>query len=338
MAKNYTVQDIVAEIDAKQFSPIYFLMGDEPYFIDWLTDYMLSHILTPEQQDFDQLVMYGKDLDSAARVVTAARQYPMASPWQVIAVKEAQSVSDLEDVLARYMQQPMPTTVLIVNYKGKTLDKRRKLAAELQKSGVVFESKKLYDSQVPAWIRSCAAQKGLEVDEKACQMLADFLGTDLGRIVTELDKLRIVLGGPGKVTPALVERNIGISKDFNNFELIDALRRRDALKAHQIARYFAANPKDHPLVLTNITLFDFFSKLLLYIYLVDKSPMNVASKLGVPPSRVRDYEMAAANYKPMKVFNNLSLVREFDAKSKGFGQSATDDGELLKELLCRLMA
>lgn len=336
--KDNTVQSILEEINTQQYRPVYFFMGEEPYYIDYLTEYMMDHILREDEREFDQSVLYGKDINTS-QVIVAARRYPMLAKYQVLVVKEAQQIRNFEEDFLLYMQQPTPTTILIINYKNKTIDKRKKLAAELNKSAVLFESKKIYDNQVPDWISRYVATQQYQIEPKAAQMMADFLGTDLGRIVGELKKLQIVMPkGQTSITAELVEKNIGISKDFNNFELVDAIKVKDVVKAHQIAIHFAKDPKDNPMVVTLITLFDFFSKLLVYLYLVDKSSMNAASQMGVPPFTVRNYETAAKYYNARKVLENISLIREFDAKVKGYGQTSVDDGELLRELLCRLMA
>lgn len=332
-------QEVWQQISQGQYSPLYFLMGEEPYFIDQLTDYLLTHILNETEREFDQQVFYGKDFEkSAAPILTLARRYPMLGQYLVIAVKEAQLISSLEEELAVYLQNPTPTTILIINYKDKKLDGRRKLAGMLSHTGIVFESKKLYENQIPAWIASLAAQRGLNIRDKACQMLSEFLGTDLGRIASEMGKLEVVVPAGGTVTPEVVEKNIGISKDYNNFELLNAMKTKDMAKAQKIAWYYARNPKDHAIQLTTVVLFDFFSKLLVYHYLADKTPNNVMSQLGVPYRAAADYQEASRYYPPRQVLRNLSLVREYDARSKGFGQAAVAEGELLRELLCLLMA
>lgn len=328
--------------DAQQarYAPVYFLMGDEAYYIDVITDYLLSNILNDDQKEFDQMVYYGKDFErGASAIFTAARRYPMMSPYQVIAIKEAQLIQNLEEDLAIYYQHPTPSTILIICYKGKKLDKRRKLASQLEQTAVVFESKALRDYEMPNWIAQEAAARNLRIDAKTCQILADYLGTDLSRVISELDKLTIVLDGKNRdVTPEVVEKHIGISKDFNNFELVNALTRKDVYKAHRIAQYYAKNPKEHPIQLLTVVLYDFFSKLLIYQYLADKSSAAAARAMGVAPFLLKEYELAAKYYSVRKILDNISLIREYDAKSKGYKQTALADGELLRELLCRLLA
>lgn len=339
-SKVNTLQSILQDAQQARYAPVYFLMGDEPYYIDVITDYLLSNILSDDQKEFDQMVYYGKDFErGAAAIFTAARRYPMMSPYQVIAIKEAQLIRNLEEDLAVYYQHPTPTTILIICYKGKKLDKRRKLATQLEQTAVVFESKALRDYEMPAWIAQEAAARNFRIDNKTCQILSDYLGTDLSRVVSEFDKLNIVLDGKSRdITPEVVEQHIGISKDFNNFELVNALTRKDIYKAHRIAQYYAKNPKEHPVQLLTVVLYDFFSKLLIYQYLADKSTAAAARAMGVVPFLVRDYETAAKLYSVRKILDNITLIREYDAKSKGFRQTALADGELLRELLCRLLA
>ncbi len=339
-SKANNVQSILQDVEQGRYAPVYFLMGEEPYYIDVICDYLLNHILTDEQKEFDQMVYYGKDFErGAASIFTAARRYPMLSPYQVIAIKEAQLIRNLEEDLAVYYQNPTPTTILIVCYKGKKLDKRRKLATQLEQTAVVFESKAVREYEMPAWIAQEAASMGFCIDTKTSHILAEYLGSDLSRVVSELTKLKIVLPENKRdVTPEVVEKNIGISKDFNNFELVNALIHKDVYKAHRIAQYYAKNPKDHPIQLITVVLYDFFSKLLIYQYLADKSTSFAAKAMGVVPFLVKDYESAARLYSVRKILNNISLIRDYDAKSKGFQQTALADGELLRELLCQLLA
>ncbi len=338
--KEFSFEDIVRQIDSRQFAPIYFLMGEEPYFIDCLAEYIQNHFFENEaDKEFDQCLIYGKDLTSLDPLITAARRYPMLSERQLIILKEAQMVDRFEDEFLPYVKIPTPSTVLVITYK-KSLDKRKKLAAELYSNAVVFESKKLYDNQIPAWIKQFASSQGMRVEEKASQMLTEFLGTDLGRIASEIKKLKIVLpkDSNGIITPELVERNIGISKDYNTYELLDAIRLKNFLKAQTIALHFSKNDKDYPLPRILSVLYDYFSMLLIYYYLTDKNPYSAERTLGCPYGKLKMYEEGARNYPAGKVMRNISLIREYDAKGKGFGQISTPASELLRELICRLMA
>lgn len=311
-------------------------MGDESYYIDSITESLMEVLMTESEKEFDLAVVYGKDTDMR-QVISLARQYPMMAKHRVVLVKEAQDIKDM-DTLSIYLEKPMPSTILILNYKNGSLDKRKKLASELDKMGILFESKKLYDNELPGWISSYAKSKGLGIDERTSELLAEYLGSDLGRIVGELEKLSITMpAGETRITPALVERNIGISKEYNDFELQSALVTKNILKANKIALYYGKNPKGNPLVKTVALLSGFFSNLMLYHYLVDKSPAAVASELGIAPFRVREFAEAARNYNALKTMNIISLFRSYDAKAKGFESKSIPDAELLKELLYKIM-
>jgi len=337
MAKTaYTPQSIMTDIKQGNLKSVYFLMGEESYYIDLITDFMLEYLLTETEKEFDLSVLYGKDV-LMRDVISLARQYPMISKRRIVLVKEAQDIKDMED-LALYLQKPMPSTILIINHKNGSIDRRKKVAGELEKSALLYESKKLYDNELPGWIESYLKTKGLGIDDRTAELLADFLGSDLGRIVGELDKLMITMpAGEKRITPELIERNIGISKEYNDFELQHALITKNVLKANKIAVYFSKSPKNNPLVKTIAVLSMFFSNLMLYHYLVDKSQTRVAAELGVAPSRTRDYAEAAKNYNAYKTMTIISLMREFDAKSKGFASRSVPDSELLKELIFKIL-
>jgi len=261
----------------------------------------------------------------------------MMAERQVVIVKEAQDLSRTIEKLVKYAENPQPTTVLVLNYKYKKIDKRKALYKTLKKIGVVYESKKLYENQVAEWIRRVLSPKDYTITPKAAQMLVEFLGTDLSKINNELEKLQIILPKGSQITPEQIEENIGISKDFNNFELRKAVGGRNVVKAHQIVNYFAANPKDNPMVVTVSLLFNFFSQLLHYHGLKDKSPRSVASALRVNPYFVNEYVSAARNYPMKKVSTVIATLRDFDVKSKGVGANAIPQRDLLKELLVRIM-
>lgn len=331
-----TFEQILKELKSGQYRPIYFLMGDEPYFIDEITNYISKNVLSEEEKGFNQTTLYGKDVDATA-VIHAARRYPMMSQHQVIIVKEAQNIKDIE-MLAHYADNPLTSTILVVNYKYKTLDKRKKLYKSIGKAGILFESKKLYDNQIPTWISSFLKSKGFSIDPKASALLAEFLGSDLSKITHEIDKLEIALGeGVKQITAAHIEQNIGISKDYNNFELQKAVLSKDVSKANKIILAFGKNPKDHPIQVTISTLFGYFQKLLAYYYLPDKSKMAVATALKINPFFVSDYVTGARYYNARKVIDVIDLLRTYDMKSKGFDSPTTDSGELLKELIFKIM-
>lgn len=311
-------------------------MGEEAYFIDIISDYIEDNVLPEEGRGFDQMVLYGRDV-TIDDIVGNAKRFPMMSEYQVIIVKEAQDLSRTIEKLVDYVKQPQPSTILVFNYKYKTIDKRKTLYKTLNKAGVVFESKKLYENKVPDWIKRVLASKNYTIAPKAAQMLVEFLGTDLSKINNELNKLQIVLPKGTQITPEHIEENIGISKDFNNFELRKAIGDLDVKKAQQIVKYFAENPKDNPMVVTVSLLFAFFSQLLQFHGLTDKNPRNVASTLGINPYFVNEFINAARNFPMKKVSAVIATLREFDVKSKGVGSNAISQGDLLKELVVKIV-
>ncbi len=330
------VKQIVADIKSRKLKPIYFLMGEEAYYIDRISDFIEDNVLTEDERGFNQMVLYGRDV-SIDDIVGNAKRFPMMAEYQVIIVKEAQDLSRTIENLVNYAKQPQPSTILVFNYKYKTIDKRKSLYKTLNKMGVVYESKKLYENQVADWIRRVLAPKEYSIAPKAAQMLVEFLGTDLSKINNELNKLQIILPKGTQISPEHIEENIGISKDFNNFELRKAVGDGDIKKAHQIVNYFTENPKDNPIVVTVSLLFNFFSQVLHFHGMTDKSPRNVASALKINPYFVNEYITAARNYPMRKVSGVIATLREFDLKSKGVGANAVPQGDLLKELLVRIM-
>ena len=311
-------------------------MGEEPYYIDKISDFIEATVLSDSEKEFNQMVLYGRDI-SIDDIVANAKRYPMMAEYQVVIVKEAQDLSRTIEQLADYATNPQPTTILVVNYKYKKIDKRKALYKAVNKSGVVFEGKKLYENQIPDWIRKILVAKNYTITPKAAQMLVEFLGTDLSKISNELEKLQIILPKNSQITPEHIEENIGISKDFNNFELCKAIGEKNAIKAYQIVNYFAENPKDNPIVVTVALLFNFFSQLLHFHGLRDKTPRSVASALKINPYFVNEYIIAAKNYPMRKVSSVISTLHEFDVKSKGVGANAVLEGDLLKEMLFRIL-
>lgn len=312
-------------------------MGEEPYYIDKISDFIESTILSEEERGFNQVVLYGRDI-SVEDIVSNAKRYPMMAEYQVVIVKEAQDLSRTIEKLAKYAENPQPTTVLVINYKYKKIDKRKALYKTLKKNGVVYESKKLYENQVADWIRRVLSPKNYDISPKAAQMLVEFLGTDLSKINNELEKLKIILPEGTQITPEHIEENIGISKDYNNFELRKAIGEKNVAKAFKIIKYFGENPKDNPMVVTVSLLFNFFSQLLQYHGLKDKSPRHVASALKINPYFVNEYVNAARNYPMRKVSAVVATLRDFDVKGKGVGANAVPQGDLLKELLVRILS
>lgn len=335
MAKiEYT--DILKDLKNKNYSPIYFLMGEESYFIDIITDYIASNVLTETEKEFNQAIMYGKDI-TVFDIINAAKRFPMMSQYQVVIVKEAQTIEDIDE-LHYYAEKPLLSTILVINYKYKSIDKRKKLFKYLTEKGIVFESAKLYDDKIPAWISSYLKSKNLSIDLKASTLITDFVGNDLSRIAHELDKLIITIGSEATtINSSHIERNIGISKEYNNFELQKALSQKNIIKANRIINYFEKNQKLNPISYTFASLYYFFSRLLLYHFIEDKSVKNVASVLKLNPYFVSDYKLAAKNYSPAKVVAIMSTLREYDLKSKGFGNVSIPPGGILKELVYKIL-
>lgn len=329
------VIQIVKDIKSGNIKPIYFLMGEEPYYIDKLSDFIEDSILTDDEKAFNQTVLYGRDV-SIEDIVSTAKRYPMMAERQVIIVKEAQDLSKTIDKLESYAENPMPTTVLVMAYKYKTLDKRKKITKVLAKNGLVYESKKLYENQVGDWIKRVLSGKKYAIEPKAAAMLVEFLGTDLSKINNELEKLQIILPQGSTITAHDIEENIGFSKDFNVFELRKAIGELNQLKAYTIAENFAQNPKDNPMVMTTGLVFGFFVQLLKYHGLKDKNPRNVASVLGVNPYFLKEYDIALKNYPMRKVSQIVGALREIDVKSKGVGANALSNADLLKEMLYKI--
>lgn len=310
-------------------------MGEEPYYIDKLSAYIEENILTEDEKGFNQTVLYGRDV-TMEDVISTSKRYPMMADKQVVIVKEAQDLSKNIDKLENYADNPMPSTVLVFCYKYKTLDKRKKVTKNLTKNGLVYESKKLYENQVGDWIKRVLQGKNYAIEPKAAAMLVEFLGTDLSKINNELEKLQIILPKGSTITPKIIEENIGFSKDFNVFELRKALGERNQLKAYQIAHYFAENPKDNPMVVTTSLVFAFFSNVLQYHGLKDKSPKNVAAVLKVNPYFLSDYNVALKNYPMKKVSQIVAALRDIDVKSKGVGANSLSNSDLLKEMLIKI--
>lgn len=333
MAKEVTYEEIVRNLRNKVYAPVYFLMGEEDYYIDRISDYIIDTVLTDTEKEFNLTVLYGSDTDIAT-IINAAKRYPMMSKYQVVAVREAQALRNLDE-LVYYLQKPLESTILVMCYKHGALDRRKKLVAELEKVGVLFESKKLKDAHLPGFITSYLKRKQVEIEPKASEMMAEFVGTDLNRMAGELEKLVITLpAGQRRITPEQIERNIGISKDYNNFELRNALIEKDVLKANRIIKYFEENPKNNPLQVTLAVLFNFFANLMLVYYAPDKSDRGIAAHLGLrSPWQAKDYENAMKRYTGVKVMQIVGAIRQCDAKSKGVGNSSVSDGELLRELV-----
>ncbi len=331
------VVKIVNDIKSGTISPIYFLMGEEPYFIDKISEYIEQNILSEEEKGFNQSILYGRDV-TIEDIIATAKRYPMMAERQVVIVKEAQDLSKTIDKIENYAENPMPSTVLVFCYKYKTLDKRKKVTKTLAKNGLLFESKKLYENQVGQWITRILKSKNFTIEPKANAMLVEFLGNDLSKINNELEKLQIILKQGSLITAKDIEINIGFSKDYNTFELQNAIGTKNQLKAYQIAHYFSESPKENPMVVTTSLLFGFFIKLLKYHGLKDHNPKNVANSLGINPFFVKDYEIALKNYPMKKVSQIITKLRDIDMKSKGVGANSLPNSDLLREMLVTIFS
>ncbi len=334
-AKNVTFDSIMRDLEARKYSPVYYLMGDEPYYIDKIADYIAEHVLRPEERDFNQTILFGSDV-SASLISDTARRYPMMSEYQVVIVKEAQNVKNTE-ALEKYFKAPMNSTILVMCHKNGTIDGRKKeYLKSIQAAGVLFESKKLRDRDLPSFIESYLKARKVSIDPKSTQMIADNIGADLSRLTGELDK--VVLSLPEqdrRVTPQIVEDQIGVSKEFNGFELRDAIVNRNVYKANQIIKYFDENPKAGSIYSFLPLLFNYFQNLMIAYYAPNnKSQEGVAQWLEMrSPWAAKDYMTGMRNYTAMKVMQIISKIREIDAKSKGLDNPNTSPGELMKELI-----
>lgn len=329
--------EILKELRERQYHAIYYLMGEEPYYIDLISDFIANNVLTDTEKEFNQTVVYGADVDIAT-VINAAKRYPMMSKYQVVIVKEAQAIRNIEE-LAYYLQKPLDSTILVICHKHGTLDRRKKLAAEIERNGILFESKKMKEAALPLFVASYMKQKRIDVEPKAAAMLADFIGNDLSRLTGELEKLIITLPvNQKRITPDQVEKNIGISKDYNNFELRSALVEKDVLKANRIIKYFEENPKTNPIQMTLSLLFGFYSNLMLAYYAPEKSERGITEMLGLKtPWQARDYLGAMRRYNGVKTMQIIGEIRQADAKSKGVNNPSMTDGDILRELIFKIL-
>lgn len=330
-----TYEEIIDNLKKKIYHPVYFLTGEETYFIDKISDYIAEHVLSEAEKGFNQTILYGKDLE-ASTVIGHARRFPMMANYQVIIIREAQEIKNIEE-LEPYIKNPLNSTILVINYKYKTLDKRKTFTKLVDQKGVLFESKKIYDNQLPAWINGYLKSQNYSIMPQASAMLSEYLGTDLAKVANELDKLIISLPSGSQISPDDVERNIGISKEFNVFELSNALGKRDLLKANRIVNFFGANPSSNAFPPLISSLYSYFSKLLNYHFLEDKSQNNVAAALQVPPFFVKDYVAAAKNYNIKKLVEIISILREYDMKSKGWGNVSASSADLQREMIYRIL-
>ena len=328
-------ETIIRDLKARHFSPIYILMGDESYYIDKISDYIAEHVLRPEERDFNQTVVFGSDI-LASQIVDSAKAFPMMAEKRVVIVKEAQNLKGTEP-LVKYFKQPVVSTVLVLCHKNGSIDKRKKIIPAAQVGGaVIFESKKLYERELPGFITSYFMQHEITVEQKAAQMIADHIGADLHRLTSELDKILISFSEADRmVTPEIVEKEIGVSKDFNAFELRSAIIQRDVYKANLITKYFDNNPKAGSLFSFLPMLFSYFENLMIAFYSPNRSNENALAQFLELRNgwAARDYLTGMRNYSGMKTMQIISKIREIDAKSKGLDNPNTASSELMKELI-----
>ena len=328
-------ENLLSDLKNRIYHPVYLLHGEESYFIDAISDFIEQNVLSDLEKEFNQTIAYGKD-SNVQTLMTYARRFPMMANYQVLIVKEAQDLDKIEEFLP-YVENPLTSTILVLCYKYSKFDKRKVLFKAIEKIGVAFESAKFYDNKVPEWISDYLRQRQYSITPKAAAMLTEFLGADLGKIVNEIQKLLINIPAGSEITEGYVEKNIGISKDFNVFELQKALAARNVAKADQIILYCAANPRENPLVKVIPFLFSYFAKVLTYHFLPDKSRNSVAAALSVNPFFVADYQQAARSFPPGKTMAIISTLREYDLKAKGVNNASVGDGELMKELIFKIL-
>lgn len=325
---------IMRDLKARNFAPIYVLMGDESYYIDNIADFIAGNVLTPEERDFNQNIVFGADT-TAVQIVDQAKGYPMMAEHRVVIVKEAQAMRGFE-AIEKYLDAPVKSTVLVLCYKNGTIDRRKKLVPKAEAVGVVFESKKKRDYELPGFITGYLKMQGVTIDDKSATMIADHIGSDLSRLTSELDKLLISLPQNDKrVTPEIVEQQIGVSKDFNAFEFRDAIVNRNIFKANQIMKYLDKNPKSGSLFSFLPLLFNYFQNLMIAYYAPNRNDeKSVAQYLELRTVwAVKDYMIGMRNYSGMKTMQIIDKIREVDAKSKGLDNPNTPLGELMKELI-----
>jgi len=331
------INSIISKINNKVYSPVYFLMGEETYYIDLISDLLENKVLSEEEKSFNQTILYGKDT-TAEEIISVCKRFPMMSKFQLVIIKEAQDLSSKIDGLINYLLNPMHSTVLVINYKYKTLDKRKKIYKAIQKFGLILNSKKPYENQVSTWIFNKLKEDNYTIDLKANQMLVEFLGGDLKMINNQLNKLKLLKPENNYIDPKLIEKNIGISKDFNIFELRNAIGSGNLSKALVIGNYFSSNIKAYPTQLVLSSLFNYFIQIFQFHSLNNKSDINVASTLGINKFFAKDYHKAAKIYPMKKISSIITLIKNIDLKSKGYGASNNSQQNILNQLIIQIMS
>jgi DNA polymerase-3 subunit delta len=334
-------ETVIKQLQKNEYAPVYFLFGTEPYYIDLITDYIIKNALSESEKGFNQMVLYGREI-TVMDLINHAKRFPMMAERQVVVIKEAQEIRDFnrtesEEMLNAYIANPLPSTILVFAYKNKKPDKRKTLFKNLEKYAVTVESNKLYDNQLPDWVEKYVIEKGHSIQMKATYMLVDFIGNDLERLSNEISKILINYKEKVEISPGIVQKYVGISKDYNSFELQRAIGVRDVVKANRIVNYFSSNIKNNPIIPTIALLFGFFSKLMIIHSTPVKDPRNLSAQTGIHPFFIKEYIHASQNYPLVKVIENIHYIREADLKSKGVGVINMREGEILKELIYKLL-
>jgi DNA polymerase III subunit delta len=336
-----TADSILKKLEENEYAPVYFLFGNEPYYIDQITDFIGEHALSESEKEFNQMILYGRDI-TIPELVSHAKRFPMMSERQVVIIREAQEIKDWnkpesENLLNNYIINPLPSTILVFAYKNKSPDKRKTLFKNLEKYALLVETKRLYDNQLPDWVDRYVKEKGHSIDLKAAYLLVENIGNDLERLSNEIEKILINYKETVEINPGIVQKYVGISKDYNSFELQKAIGVRDVVKANRIINYFSSNIKNNPVIPVIALLFGFFSKLLIIHTTDDKNPKTLATITGVPSFFIREYIHAAQNFPLRKVIENIHYIRDADLRSKGVGVIHVHEGEILKELVYKLL-
>ena len=328
-------QDILRDIQKRKFSPVYFLCGEEPYYIDLISQSISDSVLAEEEREFNQHTLYGLETD-VSQVLAEARKFPMMAEYNVVIVREAQHLKDVEQ-FESYFAKPVASTILVICYKNRKLDKRKATYKNLSKTGLYLETKKLYDNQVPEWISSHLSHAGFHISVRNALMINEYLGNDLALISNELGKIILNLSEGSTVTGEVIEEYIGINKEYNTFELNTAVGHRNIVKANRIVNYFSQNEKKYPIQMVISTLYTHFSKILKYHYVRGKAKGEQASFIGVHPFFLKDYDLAARHYGPGKILDVMDVLHEYDLRSKGIGNASVAGGELMKEMVYRIL-
>ena len=330
-------EDIIKELKSGVYKPVYFLQGDEGYFLDKISDFIAKNVLEESERDFNQTILYGKDV-SMQEIISTAKRYPMMSKYQVVIIKEAQHLSRAIDQLEAYVTNPLASTILVFNYKYKKVDKRKKIGKVLASNTVFFTADKVKEYKLADWIVGFCKSQGLQIKPKASHLMGEYLGNDLSKIANTIEKLKVILEGETVIDENVIQKNVGISKDFNMFELSNALAEKNVYKSNLIANHFAQNPKNYPFIVTLGALYSYYTKLMKYhFYAPNSSENELARILGIHAYFLKDYRVAARNYTKAKLARIFGYLKDYDLRSKGVGNVSISDGELLKELVFKIL-